>query len=243
MIDGRHIFVGVAETPGATGEDVVGLFPNPTILEYRKSRIIYGPDQPSANIYMISWGKVKLSQIAEGGREIVLEIIRPHELFGESALLKPARRSEQATALETSELLMWPSAAVEELLTKQPRFGVVLLRLFARRAADLAHRIESFSFDTIEQRLARSLIRFSERFGTLDQDGSARMMPLTHELLSRHVGTSRELVTLYMNQFRKRGYLRYSRREIVLNRDALAAHIAGTSRSAAAGRLEAKMTS
>ena len=46
------------------------------------------------------------------------------------------------------------------------------------------------------------------------------MMPFTHELLSQYVGTSREIVTHYMNQFRREGYLRYSRKAIFLHRDA-----------------------
>ena len=61
---------------------------------------------------------------------------------------------------------------------------------------------------------------FSERRGTPDQDGSVRMAAFTHELLSQYVGTSREIVTHYMNQFRRQGYLQYSRRGIVLYRDA-----------------------
>ena len=44
------------------------------------------------------------------------------------------------------------------------------------------------------------------------------MLPLTHELLSQYVGTSREVVTQYMNQFRRQGYLRYSRKSIILYR-------------------------
>jgi CRP/FNR family transcriptional regulator, cyclic AMP receptor protein len=74
--------------------------------------------------------------------------------------------------------------------------------------------------DNIARRLARSLIRFSERLGTTEQDGSVRLAPFTHELLSQYVGTSREIVTHYMNQFRRQGYLRYSRKGIVLYRDA-----------------------
>ena len=46
------------------------------------------------------------------------------------------------------------------------------------------------------------------------------MIPFTHELLSQYVGTSREIVTHYMNQFRRQGYLRYSRKGILLHRDA-----------------------
>ena len=47
-----------------------------------------------------------------------------------------------------------------------------------------------------------------------------QMIPFTHELLSQYVGTSREIVTHYMNQFRRQGYLRYSRKGIILYRDA-----------------------
>jgi len=47
------------------------------------------------------------------------------------------------------------------------------------------------------------------------------MMALTHELLSQYVGTSREIITHYMNQFRRDGYLRYSRKGILLHRDAM----------------------
>ena len=82
-------------------------------------------------------------------------------------------------------------------------------------------RIESFSVDNVARRLARTLIRFSERFGRSQEDGSIEMMPFPHELLSQCVGTSRETVTHYMNQFRRQGYLRYSRKRIVLYLDAM----------------------
>ena len=75
-----------------------------------------------------------------------------------------------------------------------------------------------FSADKIHRRLVRLLIRFSERFGTTEDDGSVQMGPFTHELLAQYVGTSREIVTHYMNQFRRQGYLRYSRKGIILYR-------------------------
>jgi CRP/FNR family transcriptional regulator, cyclic AMP receptor protein len=49
------------------------------------------------------------------------------------------------------------------------------------------------------------------------------MMPLTHAMLSRYVGTSREIITQYMNRFRKQGYMIYSRTSIVVYPDALKA--------------------
>lgn len=214
-------------------EDVLEHLPVSTTIECSKGQIVYGPHQPSTNIFLVAAGKVKLSQIAEDGREILLEIIQRDELFGESAFVNGHRRSEQATALESAQLMVWPISAVEDLVTKRPRLALSLLQISARRTVDLAHRIESLSIDKIERRLARSLIRFAERLGTPEGDGSVRMMPFTHELLSQHIGTSREIVSHHMNRFRKQGYLRYSRQEIVLYRDALAAWIAGSARSVA----------
>jgi CRP-like cAMP-binding protein len=98
---------------------------------------------------------------------------------------------------------------------------VALLQILAQRNAQSALRIESFAIDSVEQRLARSLLRFSERLGTLEEDGTERMLPLTHSLLSQYVGTSREIVTHYMARFRKQGYVNYSRDGILLCRSAL----------------------
>lgn len=108
-------------------EDVLAHLPISTIMECPKGQVIYGPDQPSRNIFLIAAGKVKLSQIAADGREILLEIIRPDELFGESAFVNGHRRSEQATAFENARLMVWPISAVEDLLEKRPRLAVSLL--------------------------------------------------------------------------------------------------------------------
>src|SRR5205814_7410337 len=115
--------------------------------------------------------------------------------FGESALLNLPHRAEQATAMESAKLMAWPTSAIEEIIMRRPRLGVALLQILAQRTITFTERIDSFGADNIQRRLARSLIRFSERFGTTEEDGSVLMMPLTHELLGQYVGTSREIMT------------------------------------------------
>ena len=192
--------------------------PCSTIVEYRKGQVIYSQDQPSTSLHLVIAGKIKVSRLGDDGHQVVVDIYQPDEFFGESSFLNLPHRSEQATALEDSKLMAWSAAEIEDILMKRPRLAVAMLQILVRRTLDLTQRIESFSADNIARRLARSLIRFSERLGTPDQDGSVRMSAFTHELLSQYVGTSREIVTHYMNQFRKMGYLQYSRRGIVLYR-------------------------
>jgi CRP/FNR family transcriptional regulator len=201
-------------------EDPLAHLPCSSILEYRRGQIIYDQQQPSTAIYLVIDGKVKVSRLVDDGHQVVVDIYQPDEFFGESAFLNLPLRPEQATALEGTKLMTWSAAEIEEIVARRPRLAVALLQILAQRTLEFTHRIESFSVDNIARRLARSLIRFSERLGVVEADGSVRMTPFTHELLSQYVGTSREIVTHYMNQFRRQGYLRYSRKGIILYRDA-----------------------
>src|ERR1700690_556817 len=201
-------------------EDPLAHLPCSSIVEYKKGQMIYNQDQPSTNIFLIIEGKIKVSRLADDGHQVVVDIYQPDEFFGESALLNLPHRCEKATALENTRLMSWTTAEIEDIVTKRPRLAVALLQILVQRTMEFGHRIESFSVDNIARRLARSLIRFSDRLGSPEPDGSVRLAPFTHELLSQYVGTSREIVTHYMNQFRREGYLRYSRKGIVLYHDA-----------------------
>jgi len=201
-------------------EDPLAHLPCSSIVEYRRGQAIYNQDQPSTAIYLVIGGKVKVSRVAGDGRQVVVDIYQTDEFFGESAFLGHAPRSEQAIALDNTKLMAWTTAEIDDIIIKKPRLAVALVQIFVKRTLDFAGRIESFSADNISQRLARSLIRFSERLGSRQEDGSVRMAAFTHELLSQYVGTSREIVTHYMNQFRKQGYLQYSRKGIVLYKSA-----------------------
>jgi len=202
-------------------EDPLAHLPCSTILEYRRGQVIYNQDQPSTSIYLVIDGKVKVCRLADDGRQVVVDIYQPDEFFGESAFLGLAQRTEIAVALENTKVMTWTTNEIEEITMKRPKLAIALLQLLVQRSMDFGYRIESFSVDNIARRLARTLIRFSERLGSKNDDGSIQMIPFTHELLSQYVGTSREIVTHYMNQFRRQGYLRYSRKGIMLYRDAL----------------------
>lgn len=187
--------------------------------EYAQGQKIYGEDDPSKNIYLVVTGTVEISQTTKGASGVLLEIIRPDELFGEAAFLTSSYPSEQATALHNTTLMKWAVSDVQDLILRRPEIALVLLQFFTQRKAEIRRRIASLSLDTIERRLAGSLLRFSERLGTPESDGCIRITPLNHEMLSRSVGASHEIISQYMMRFRKQGYVRYSPSGIVLSQD------------------------
>ena len=203
-----------------TLEDPLSHLPCSTILGFRKKQVIFTQGEPSASIYLVISGKVKVSRLGEGVSEAVLDIYQADEFFGESALIG-APHSETAVALDETQVMSWTASELERIAAERPKLAIALLQLVVQRSAEFGSRIESFATETIQRRLARALIRFSDRFGHGTGDGAVQMMPLTHELLSMYLGTSREIATHFLNQFRRGGYVRYSRREMVVYADAL----------------------
>jgi len=204
-------------------EDPRAHLPRSPILDYKAGRLIYSLDQPASGLYLVTKGKVTVCRTDESGRPVVVDIYQEGEFFGESSLLRIPHAEEQAIALENTRVMMWSTAQIETAVLLRPQLAVALLQVLALRLLDFKSRLHSLASEPAPRRLVHTLIRFAERLGQTNKDGSVQMIPFTHKLLAQYVGTSREVVTLFMNRFRREGYLNYSRRgDIVIHRDALA---------------------
>lgn len=212
--------MGTANTSGRQPrqiEDPLEHLPHSLITEYRKGDSVYSPQVPPSGLHLVIDGKVKVCRVTGNGRQVVVDIYQPDDFFGECAFVDGARHPEIAVAIEETRVMCWSVAEIEDLAGRKPALAIALVQLLVQRSLEFGARIESLSTDSIAQRLARALLRFSDRLGHPDGDGGMRMIPFTHELLSQYVGTSREIVTQYMNRFRRSGLLQYSRKGIQLN--------------------------
>jgi CRP/FNR family cyclic AMP-dependent transcriptional regulator len=184
-------------------------------------------------LYLVVEGSVKVSRLFDY-KPVMVNIYKVDEFFGEYALLGPARQEQMAAAFTDTSVMAWSIDEICDLADRRPALGIALLQLAVQRCSEFVERIDSFSLDNIERRLVRSLIYFSQRFGTQQPEGSVRIGPLTHDVLAEYVGTSREIVTNYMNVLRRQGYISYSRKGIFLKRDVLREWLTGMSTAAAA---------
>lgn len=207
-------------------EDPLTLLPRKKIQDFEREQAIYSPEDPADSLLLLVDGAVKISRISENGRETVLEVESRESFFGVSCLLGQPQRGELAMPLERSSIMEWPLVELHSLMNRTPDLGPALMRVVARKLMDADRRIESFANDHIPRRLLKALLRLGERFGqSKGSSAKIRMMPLTHELLARHVGTSREIVTQHMSQLRRRGLLDYSRSGLEFEPRALRAEL------------------
>lgn len=202
-------------------EDPLALLPRTPVREYRKNEIIYDPEDGNEALYLVIDGRVKVSRLAEGGKEVVLDFYHKDDFFGETGFLAARHHGEQATALDKTSVMQWSIAELKRLMMRTPALGAAMWRVLAQKIRDANDRVESFCLDPINRRLVKALLHLGERFGQAGEDQLLHLVPITHDQLARYVGTSREIVTQYMNQFRRDGLLRYSRRGVDLDVAAL----------------------
>jgi len=203
-------------------EDPLALLPRRKLQRFERDRTIYSQEDPAESLYLVVDGAVTISRISpETGRETVIEVESSESFFGISSLLHAIERGEQAIALERSQVMEWNVADLDKLIARTPELGPALMRMVAQKLVEADRRIESFANDHIPRRLVKALLRLGQRFGENHGSSKIRLMPLTHELLARHVGTSREIVTQHMSVLRRQGLLDYSRAGLEFDPDKL----------------------
>jgi CRP/FNR family cyclic AMP-dependent transcriptional regulator len=208
-------------------EDALMYLPRKTVTDYPKGQAIFDESQPSTGLHLVVQGRVKVAVPLDDGTQTVVDIFTTDDFFGESSLLgaaQAAQYAERAVALDAVTLMSWTYSEIEAQIEREPRLGVALMQMLVNRGLDYQERLQSFALDKTPERVVRSLLRFAERLGTRTEDGSLKIPPLTHQVISEYVGTSREIVTFQMNHLRQKGLIRYSRKGIQVYADALHDH-------------------
>jgi len=195
-------------------EDPLNYLPRKPVQEFAKRRVIYSQERPAESLFVVILGRVKINSTADDGFETISRIVCPEGLFGESALVGTAGRTESAVALDNVTVMSWTRQEIENQIEREPHLGIALSQYLVRQCIELQDRIESMAVYKTPERVMLALIQLADSLGTLLPDGSTRIGSLTHHTIADYVGTSREIVTFQMNRLRRLGLLRYSRKNI-----------------------------
>jgi CRP-like cAMP-binding protein len=167
-------------------------------------------------------GLVKISALAEDGREVVLNRIGPGEVFGEVALLDGLPRTADATTLELSELLVLDRRDFVPLLLEEPTIAVRLLEIVSRRLRRTSEQVESLSFEPAMVRLIVTMFELAEIQGTAD--APQPWITITQRELGQMIGLSRESTNRQLREWEQAGLIKLEKGGCrLLNRAALLA--------------------
>ena len=181
-----------------------------------RGHVVFHEGDPGDRLFVVLDGKVKISRSAADGRENLLAVLGPGEMFGELSLFDPGPRTATATAVTDSRLASLDHIDLRPLLLERPGVAVHLLQALAQRLRRTNEAMADLVFTDVPGRVAKALLDLSDKFG-VEEDGGVRVRhDLTQEELAQLVGASRETVNKALSEFANRGWLRIEGRSVLL---------------------------
>jgi len=185
-------------------------------LKLAKGHTLFKEGDEGDRLYVIVSGKVKLGTSSGDGRENLLSILGPGEMFGELSLFDPEPRTATATAVTDVRLVSLAHDQVIGLATSQPQVSLELLRRLAQRLRKSNEVLADLVFADVPGRVAKAIIDLGTRFGVQKDDGLHVNHDLTQEELAQLVGASRETVNKALADFAARGWVKLEPRAVLV---------------------------
>jgi len=178
-----------------------------TILQCERKETIYSQGSAAHGVYYVQEGMVMLTVQSKHRRPVILAVLGPGSFFNEICLLDHSPCLSTARAITTSSILVITKEKMASLLLRKnvvsTFFVSSLLSSMRRFREDLADAL----VNSTEHRLARALLRLAH-FGKGRR--IAQIPKMSQQVLAEMIGTTRPRANLFMNRFRKRGFIDYN---------------------------------
>ena len=126
-------------------------------LRKARAEFIYMPGDCADAVYILKQGRVKLSVLAESGKEIAIDIIQPGEIFGEFALVDEALRSNMTQALDDAAIWVFNKRDFAHLLSSQPKLAMSYIRLVGDRRRRMEKKLSDITSKDVAARVCELL--------------------------------------------------------------------------------------
>lgn len=187
-----------------------------TLRSYKKNECIFMKGEPGASIMAVASGCVRICAYTIEGREFVLNIIGPGEIFGEIACLDGGNRTADAFAMEDASLVVVSRRDFMPFLDDNPRVTAKLLKVLCHRIRWTADQFEQYTFFDLSARLAKKLLHLADGFGSDTSAGNRINLNLSQDMLASMVGATREAVNRQLSEWGNAGIVETRRGTVTL---------------------------
>jgi CRP-like cAMP-binding protein len=175
------------------------------VVEFPKKTPIFAQGDLARHVMYIQYGGVKLSVVNESGKEAVVAVLGPGDFFGEGCLAGQRLRMGSATSTSPTTVLMIDKEEMIRVLHAEHEFSDRFIAYMLSRNIRVEEDLIDQLFNSTEKRLARTLLLLA-RYGKKDEP--QRILPkISQETLAEMIGTTRSRVNLFMNKFKKLGFI------------------------------------
>jgi CRP/FNR family transcriptional regulator len=176
-----------------------------TTAVYRKKEDIFTEGDAPEWFYVVLTGKVKVTKISHDGKEIILEIISPYDIFGGVAVLRNFPYPANAVAMEDSEILKISRKNLMRLVDRFPNLMFCIAMQLGDRMKSSYDSLKNIALERVEARIAALLLKLGNKVGVETDAGLMIDMRLTKQDVADMVGTTVETSIRTFSKFKKEG--------------------------------------
>ena len=178
---------------------------------------IYFEGDPGEYLYLVATGKVKLLRHTSTGREVLLDILRGGEYFGNLSVLSGQSYSETAIAQTDCCILQISAQNFKKVLGWYSDVTIKVLEAVGQRLESSQEIIKQLSVYTADQRIAASLLRLAKKMGEQKQEGLLIQLPLSRQDLAAMTGATIETVSRVLSRFSAEELISTGRKWVIIN--------------------------
>lgn len=185
------------------------LYNSSKTIDVPANTIVFGPGKKPDHLLLLLKGIVRVQQLSESGREIVLYRVRAGEscVLTSACMLAFEDYSAQGVTETDSKAVAIPLDVFDRLVAESTGFRRFVFTAFSKRIVELFHIVEDVAFQRVDVRLAERIVELAQ--------GETKIS-LTHQQLASELGTAREVISRQLSEFQRRGWIQQSRGTIEL---------------------------
>lgn len=185
-----------------------------------KKATVFEQGQAAAEFYVLMHGHLKVVQTAPDGRQVIVRIVEPGELYGVAVALGRPDYPATAAAMEESVTLVWPSSAWAGLVARAPLLAVNALQTIGQRVQEAHTQVREVSTEEVEGRVAHLLLRLAKVSGRKPGEAAEIEFPITRQDVAEMTGTTLYTVSRVLSGWEQQGLVDGGRERIVVKEPA-----------------------
>ena len=202
---------------GLTEEKKMELSRITAMRDLNKNEPIYFASDPSTSIFFLKSGRVKIVKYSSDGKENILTLINPGEIFGEMAYMDEKERTDFAVTVEPALICAINKNDLGEFISKTPSLNIKLTKLIGLKLKSFSERIEDLVFKDADQRVISFLLRMVDKNGKNVGEQIFVKPFLKHQDIAELAACSRQTVNYILTDLRDKNIIDFDRKKLIIN--------------------------
>jgi CRP-like cAMP-binding protein len=181
-----------------------------------KGTYIYLPSDPADSVFLLKEGHVKVSRLTDEGKEVMLTILSPGEIFGEVVVVNDQPRDHIAQALDNVLLCEFKKRDFQNFIRSRPDLVFRITKLIGLRLQKMESRVVDLICKDVTTRVSELLLNLAEQHGKAAGSPGELKIKLTHQDIASLAGVSRQTATEILDRLKSQGLVELGHRSILI---------------------------